>query len=354
MTLRIGIDAWPLVAQPTGIGRYVRELCLRLAARMRDAEFFLYSPRTIDFPELPGWIRHAGTGTVLPGYVWLKWALPRACAGNRLDVFWATRTLAPRLSPRTAIVSTVYDLNYRIAPETMQAANRWAHRLWFARDVARAAAVVSISQGTSDRLAGLLGRPADAVAHPAVGPHYRRPPEAPLAAVLARHGIAKPYLLAVGTREPRKNLDRLVAAHAALHARGAIAHTLVLAGAAGWGGGARSAAPVQPLGYVDEADLPALYAGADLFVLPSLYEGFGMPALEARACGTRVVASDVPEIREAGGAAARYVAPTVDGLAEGIVAALHDPPPAPDVALPSWDASAAVLERLLRAAARRG
>ena len=354
MTLRIGVDAWPLAPQPTGIGRYVRELCEALAPRMRDAEFILYSPRAIEFPARPGWtLRVEEPAVRLPGPAWLKAVLPAACARDAPDVFWATRTLAPRLPHATALVATVYDLNYRVVPGSMQPVNRWAHRLWFARDVRRADAVVTISQGTAQRLAQALGRRADAVATPAVSPSYRRPPPDAVAATLERHGIRAPYLLAVGTREPRKNLAALVEAHARLRARNAIPHALVLAGAAGWSASVEGGAGIHALGYVDERDLPALYAGADLFVLPSLYEGYGIPLLEARACGTRVLASDQPEMREAGGAQGTYVAPGVDGLCAGIERALATPRHGAEATpLPSWEASADVMERVLRETAR--
>ena len=133
----------------------------------------------------------------------------------------------------------------------------------------------------------------------------------------------------------------------------------MLVGAEGWGRDAvrdaaqrHGALPIRRPGYVDDGELPLLYAGADLFVFPSRYEGFGIPVLEARACGTRVVASDQPEIREAGGEGAVYVAPTVEGLTEGILRALKSPPP-PAATPARWGDSARTLALLLRSVLRR-
>jgi hypothetical protein len=150
--------------------------------------------------------------------------------------------------------------------------------------------------------------------------------------VRARHGISRPYVLTVGTLEPRKNLLTLMRAFDRLGSE-ADGHDLVVVGARGWLDREllkqirlpERARRVRWLGYVPESDLSALYTGADLFVLASSLEGFGLPVLEAMACGTPVVASDIPALREIGGNAARFV-PANDeaALASGIAQALRD------------------------------
>ncbi len=133
------------------------------------------------------------------------------------------------------------------------------------------------------------------------------------------------------------------------------AHELVLAGDRGWKDEEISAAiaeagdSVRDIGYVPEDQLSALYSGADVFVFPSKYEGFGMPILEARASGTRVVTTDSPELREAGGEEAIYVTPTVEDLRAGILTALASPPPKP-LAPESrgWAGSASAMAEVFR------
>jgi len=358
--LRIGLYGAPLAGIRSGIGRYVHELCQRLDGLLPEAEFFVYSPAPIAqaFPSGRWQVRIDNSArTRLGGYAWLKFGSARLIEQDRLHAFWATRTLLPPLPASTGTVSTVYDLNHLIVPATMSPANRWAHALWLRRDVRRSDLVLAISSGTAERCARMLGRECDGVARPGTDASYRQQSEQRITEVLSRHGLEKPYLLAVGTLEPRKNIAALIEAFLALRAQGNLpGHTLALVGASGWkqknlsrrfGDGVNG---IRFLGYVPENDLPALYSGTELFVMPSLYEGYGIPAAEARACGACVLASDIPELREAGGLNTRYVQPTTSGLMAGILATLAEDRPAPEQ-IGDWDSAATVLANALRRAA---
>lgn len=326
----IGIDAFPLTNNITGIGRYVVEICRVLDILIPEAHFFLYSPTPlrIEHPskrwttrvDSKGWKRS------MSSYGWLKLRTAAMCHEDKIQIFWSTRTILPRISSQFKTLATVYDLNYNMFPRSMPLVTRCAHRLWFARDLRRADSIVGISKGTNKRLQKTLGITVDAVVYPGVTSLFR--PQAPeiVQSTLDNHGITRPYFLAVGTLEPRKNFPTLIKAFTRLRQTGkANGYELVIAGHPGWqdvllkkqikDGGSTG---IRWLGFVSDKDLASLYTGAEAFIFPSLYEGFGIPVLEARACGTKVVGTDIPEIREAGGANGIYCHPTIEGIATGI------------------------------------
>jgi len=329
----VGIDGRVFAKPATGIGRYVGGLCQELDVVLPDARFVVYSPFEVDPPVAS--LRWVVSVDHRPrpldnGYVWLKTHAGRLCARDGVDVFWASATLLPRLHPGVRTVTTVYDLVHRVAPSSMPISSRVKFGLSFRHDVRAADTVLAISQGTADRLRQHTGRAVDAVISPGVSPHFRPPSDAEVEAVRRRHRLDHAFLLGVATWEPRKNLERLVRAFVALREAGeATDHELVLVGSAGWKDrslrevvASAGHHGVRALGYVPDEDLPALYGAAGAFIFPSLYEGFGLPVLEARACGARVVASDTPELREAGGPDTLFVEPTDEGVRAGIEAAI--------------------------------
>jgi glycosyltransferase involved in cell wall biosynthesis len=202
---------------------------------------------------------------------------------------------------------------------------------WNARS---ARTIIAISEATKRDLIDFYGTPAGKieVVHHGVGPDFHPRTQAEIASTLDRLGIRQPYILSVGTVQPRKNFGRLAAATASVE-RAGLPHQLVIAGKRGWladrvdremaASGQRDR--VQTLGYVAPIDLPALYSGASAFCLPSLYEGFGLPVLEAMASGTPVIASHSSALGEVAGAAAITVDPTnVDAIGDALVRVLAD------------------------------
>jgi glycosyltransferase involved in cell wall biosynthesis len=355
----IGIDGRCLEERLTGIGRYVYELCHVLDRVAGDAEFFVYSRLPLQVPLFSErWhsrVEPRGLARRLKSSLWLKTRCRALARPDNLEVFWGSATLLPRPLPGVRTVCTVHDLNFRIAPQTMSTGNLWAHRLFFERDVLAADAVLTNSRATAARLRDWTGREADAVVQPGVCARYARAGAGELRDVLEKFRITTPYFLSVATFEPRKNLELLVRAFLALKAGGKIpGHTLVIAGGRGWKDqrfqallGELPDRSVLPLGYVEEADLPALYSGAEAFLFPSLYEGFGMPLLESRACGTPFVATDLPELRESGGADGIYIPATEEGICRGMLAALGSDRLALPRTLPSWEQEGLKLKEVL-------
>jgi glycosyltransferase involved in cell wall biosynthesis len=354
MPLRVGLDATPLLGRRTGVGRYVDQLLGALARR-------LPAPVPGAPADAPGdglaelrataftWRGQDGLAGAVPAGVttagrraparalqalWARTPVPpvELLAGPGLDVFHATNFVLPPLRRARGVV-TVHDLAYLHLPGTVNAASL-RYRALVPRSVRRAAIVIAPSEATADALREAYAVPADRLVVTPLGvdPEWfaATPPDR---AWRAARGLPPEYLLAVGTLEPRKGLDVLLAAYRRLLADHPDAPPLVLVGGAGWGGQPDLAAlPADRLvlpGYVGSADLPGIVAGARLLAYPSRYEGFGLPPLEAMAAGVPVVASDLAAVREATGSLVRLVpAGDPDALAAalaGELAAAPDP-----------------------------
>lgn len=338
--LTIGIDASRLSAGSTGVGRYTQALLEPLDKIMCNANFVLFAKRrhNISLPSErwvmvcdnhPFWSR-------LPVTFWIHYRLGHLIRSRHIDVLWAANSFIPSVVVGSVpTVVTVFDLRHVLYPRDMPPVTRLAHKFWFGSSVHHAKSVVAISRGTSDRMQDILGRGADVIARPSVPPLPRIEDSALMQRTLAALGIQAPFFLTVGN-SPCKNLGTVLAAIESLRSRGlALDHQLAMVGPQRDGSRARGAEPsdwIRKLGRVADEAMYVLYSSADALVFPSIYEGFGIPVLEARALGCRVVTTDAPELREAGGADAIYVEPTRDGVAAGIERALMlpRPQPAPD------------------------
>ncbi len=340
MTLRVGIDARMLGVRSKGIARYIWELCKALDNVLPQAEFFLYCRAPSGLPRISSrWherVDSSVAGKQLPSSLWAVARVGFLARRDDVSVFWGGTGLVPLAGLRARSVLTVHDLVYNLEPRTTSSRARWAARLFFRASVKRADSIVCNSHGSARRLEAFLGRRTEAVIRPGVSDAFRKKSDAEVLRVLYNLGIQRPYLLAVGTWEPRKGLERLIPAFLGLSSEGLLnGHILVLVGERGWKDSSiaklveHGAERICALGFVDDESLAVLYNGADALVFPSSYEGFGIPVLEARACGTRVVATDLPELREAGGRDAIYVPPTEQGIRVGILDALVSNRPGP-------------------------
>ena len=337
--MRIGIDARALIGERAGIGRFLQGLLEALAHAEHGHEFFLYAYKPFAFdPPAGRWhVRIHRGGLRAGGAIWLQLYGGALAVRDAVDVFWGPAFHLPVFLPaRIAALVTVHDLVHVFYPETMELRNYLAMHALLRPSLRRAQHISVDSQATAADLNTVLRVPSRkiSVLYPGVGSAFRpRDPASARSRVGQLFGLSGPYVLAVATVEPRKNLITLVRAMAALPEQVRRRWPLVIAGSKGWKNGSlyAAAAPllregtVRFLGYVPDPDLPWLYAGATLFLYPSLYEGFGIPVVEAMACAVPVVASDISVCREIAGAAAVYLAPTdVGGWAEAIVRLMSD------------------------------
>jgi glycosyltransferase involved in cell wall biosynthesis len=355
--MHIGIDASRIaVAARTGTEHYTFELLAALAKLDRQNRYTLYCNQP------PAALPPLG-----PNFELRRIAFPRLWTHARLsaelalrppDVLFVPAHVLPLGAPlrrRMRTVVTIHDMGYLHFPESHTAAQRRYLRLstrWSAR---AASQLIAISSATRDDLVRYTGaRPEKiSVIHHGVSPRFRpAEDQQAIAAIQAKYGVRPPYFLYVGTIQPRKNLLRLLEAfaQARTEASGMRAEEadssllspqssglqLVIAGKPGWLTGEieRQAAQlfgagspaVRFTGYVADEDLPALLSGALAFVLPSLYEGFGMPVLEAMACGAPVLASATSSLPEVAGDAALLADPEdTAAIAAGLARLASDP-----------------------------
>jgi glycosyltransferase involved in cell wall biosynthesis len=354
--VRVGLDATPLLGPRTGVGRYVAGLAGALAtlAGPEPEELALVPFTWRGTGDLPAAApagprvrvgrRRAPARVLQAAWSRLPWP-PVEWLSGPVDVFHATNFTAPP-ARRAATVVTVHDLTYLRHPGMVTGASaRYRHLI--PRALARGAVVVTPSAAVASEAAEEydLGPDRLVVTPLGVDDTWRQatPPDP---AWLATHGLPERYLLFVGNREPRKNLPTLLTAYRALLGSQAvgigngptvgegagttIVPPLVLVGPPGWGEvldtvGLPDGAVRTP-GYLPEPDLARVVAGAAALVLPSWYEGFGLPALEALACGTPVVASDLPAHREVLGDQAQLFPPgDPDALTAALAKVLDDP-----------------------------
>jgi len=334
----IGIDASRAVArQPTGTEHYSLHLIRSLAQIATPRHTLrLYLRDMPDADALPrgGSVEWRLLG---PRRLWTHVGLATELLRDPPDLLYVPAHVLPILA-RVPSVATVHDLGYRHHPETHTARSRW-YLEWSTRHNARQAAHLIVdSRATAHDLERLLGVPPSkmTVAYPAgSGEVERVSDEARVAAVRQRHGLAGPYMIAVGTLHPRKNLELLVDAFGDLCTSGEAPEALriVLAGKRGWMWEPLLArirergleGRVLCTGYLDPAEISALLTGAVAMVMPSLYEGFGLPVLEAMACDLPVIISNASSLPEVGGDATLYVDPhDQDGWREAMARVLVD------------------------------
>lgn len=378
--MKIGVDYTAAAWQGAGIGRYTRELIRAAVPRDPTLQYVLFyaagglppdAPYAADLRTFAAahpnvQVRPLPISPRLLTILWQRVRLPLPVERlvGPLDIVHAPDFVLPPTRARTIL--TVHDLTFMVRPESADARLRRYLMAAVPRSLRRADYVLVDSQATAADLARLLGvaGPRVRLLYPGIDPRFRPLSAAAIEPVRADLGLPSDFLLFVSTLEPRKNVPRLIEAFAQIAADPQYANLqLVLAGRRGWLYD-EIFATVGRLGlrervifpnFVADEQLPALYNLARAFVYPSLYEGFGFPALEALACGTPVVTANVASLPEVVGAAAIVVDPyDVTAIAQGIRAALQNPAPLRAAGPPqarrfSWVTAGAELIEVYRA-----
>lgn len=340
--MRIAVNAHLLAHtrsfRRAGVSHYIEQVLLHLAQIDRANHYTVYTTRGLDqaalglpanFVVKPSRLPTINPRVRIP---WEQGIAPLILRGTA-DLYHGCLNVAPLLSPVPTVI-TIHDLAFIRFPQTFRAYNRIYLDLATRLSARRASRILAVSEHTKREVVGLLGIPPERVivTPNAARSHFRPPAPAAIEQLRTRHGLPERFVLYVGTLEPRKNLTTLLEAFA-LVSRSVPDVPLLIGGGKGW--------MYEPIfarleqlnlrdrvkfaGYLPEEELPLWYAAATVFVFPSIYEGFGMPPLEAMACGTPVITSNTSSLPEVVGDAGLMVSPTDPvALAEAIRRVLVD------------------------------
>ncbi len=330
VSLRIGLDVSALVAPNGGIGTYTRNLWEQMSRRA-DTEIVPLAHRRLHSESAPSAGRQQ---FALNKTLWMQAVLPWELRRLDVDLCHFTNNVASVWSPCPTVL-TVHDMSLWLYPQHHYLRRLLAMRPVIPLAVRRADAVIAVSRSTKRDIVRVLGVPETKVhvVYEAPGPAFRRLPSGPaLDALRRRYHLPDRFILFVGTVEPRKNLVRLLGALKSL--ANSLPHHLVMAGQRGWKDKGVYAAiesldlidRVHRLGFVPLDDLVGLYNLAEALAFPSLHEGFGLPVVEAMACGTPVVTSTSGGLAEVAGDAAEMVDPmAVESIAAGLWRVICEP-----------------------------
>ena len=337
--MRIGIDATALPPQPVGAGNYIIQLVRALAEANFDVQLVIFAqkkgPALIDLPE-ERWVEWRIVEDLSPGsrLVWEQTRLPSLVRSTKIDLLHSLHYTRPLRLPCASVV-TFHDMTFFLFPQL----HTWARRLFFPtamRISARQAdAIITVSESTRQDAIRLLAIDPGKIftAQLGVDPSFRTINDlGEKSRVIAKYNLPERFILYLGTIEPRKNLPILIRAYRQLVNSGT-SHKLVLVGKYGW-----MYEDVLDLvdelgledkvffaGYVPQDDLPLVYNLASLFVYPTIYEGFGLPALEAMACGVPVITSQIASLPEIVGDAGILIpVNNVEALSEAMSRVLGD------------------------------
>jgi glycosyltransferase involved in cell wall biosynthesis len=343
--MRVGIDGYPLSEPRTGVGHYTLELARALALISPADQFELVSPAPFDpsaladieRANLPNLVTTNPKASSIRGH-WWSIGLPLYLRRAGFDLFHGTNFDVPLWNPRSKrrrSVVTIHDLSALLHPEKHRSRLVRRARLRLPLVVRVADKIITPTESIKREVCERFNVKPEKVKaiHSAARRSFQPLPFAQTAEIRNRLGVEDNFLLFVGTLEPRKNLLTLLKAFAQIISNSPLRPQLVIAGGEGWlmeemFAFIKQSAASERLcftGYLSDEALGALYSSCRIFIYPSVYEGFGLPPLEAMACGAPVIAGRIPSLEETLGSAAKLVEPlNVEALAREIIDLLED------------------------------
>lgn len=334
--MKILIDLTSLADNFSGIERFAMNMALNLLENRENCYVLVFKNQVHEAFSQAVLQAHV-EAVVLKGknkLLFNQLRLPLGLSGQKADVYFFPAFPEPVCFFRKRVVTTIHDLGCWDCGETMTALSRWYFRLSYRKSMGSANKIITVSNFSKARIMTLGGVPEEKiqVVYNGVAETFFTG-NAPDDTQRQRYHLPENYLLCLATLEPRKNLQLLIKAYEELTLAGEELPPLVLAGRKGWKMDDLLEGIVPQVvdklcftGFIDDEDLPAIYAGAKLFVFPSKYEGFGIPPLEAMAAGCPVLSSDAASLPEVLGDAANYFeSENLESLKAALVSALKDP-----------------------------
>jgi len=340
---QIGLNAQLLSGQQSyraaGIHRYILGLIAHLPAADPRFKYTVFTGETAPLPERDWQVKRTILATERPvnRIFWEQCVQPFMLGDT--DLLHSQAFVTPVLSHKPSVV-TIYDLSFLRSPERFRWANRTYLRWFTGLSVKRASRVIAISQYTKKDIVKVYGISPDKidVVYSGLDPQFARPGPQAIEEFREARGLPEKFILYLGTIEPRKNLSTLIRAYAKVRPAGV---KLVCAGGRGWMyedvfqtvEELRLSRDVIFPGFLPEDELPLWYSAADIFVYPSAYEGFGLPVIEALACGVPTITTNATSLPEAAGQAALLVPPDdTTALADALEGLINSPAQQADLA----------------------
>jgi len=315
--MRIGIDIHTIGAHQTGNETYIKNIVSNMND---DHDLYLYYTKT-NRENLPDWKANFKKISPHNSLLRIPVSFPLALKRDKIDVAHFQYVIPP-VSPCPTVVM-IHDISYEFFPEFFHPLSRKRMQLLIPYSARKSSHVLTVSEYSKQQIIKKYGIPEDkiTVTYNGVSDNFRIiNDQGYIDTILQRFSLTKPFILAVGNLQPRKNIERLVRVYANLKKLDKIEQDLVLVGKVDYKGHKifdiikdnNVEKFVKITGYVNDEELVALYNKADIFVYPSLYEGFGLPLIESMACGTPVITSNVSSLPEVAGEAALYIDPESD------------------------------------------